>query len=118
MLFSLTGLKKIHKNRSLAKYFKFDFVRALTITLFWAVCAHAQTVFFDFNTPGQYLANFNQWNDNGGGNGGNYAFTQSTTGGAGNSGCVSVFQSSDTTATYNAGSWNFSTNGAVIFLST
>lgn len=38
--------------------------------------------------------------------------------GAGNSGGVSVFQSSDTTATYSGGSWDFSTNGAVIILST
>ena len=118
MPFSLTGLKKIHRNRSLAKYFKFDFVRALTITLLWAACAHAQMVFFDFTTPGQYAANFNQWNDSAGNNGGNYAFTQSATAGAGNSGCVSVFESSDTTATYKTGSWNFSTIGAVIILST
>ena len=38
--------------------------------------------------------------------------------GVGNSGCVSVFQSTDTTATCNSGSWNFSTNGATIVLST
>src|ERR1035438_8632411 len=81
--------------------------------------SHAQTVFFDFNTPGKYTGNFNQWNDNGnGGDAGNYAFAEGTVGGVSNSGCVTVFQSSDTTATYKNGSWNFSTNGATIFLST
>jgi predicted alpha-1,2-mannosidase len=78
----------------------------------------AQTAFFNLNTAGQYTGNFDQWNDNGsGGNAGNYAFTESSTGGAGNSGCVSVFQSADTTAAYKSGSWNFSTNGATVVVS-
>jgi hypothetical protein len=96
-------------------------VRALwVLSCFWlgVAPAFAQTVFLDFNTAGQYTGNFNQWNDVGGADGGNYGFVESATGGAGGSGCVSVFASTDTTATYNSGSWNFSTNGAVIIVST
>lgn len=90
----------------------------LLLLLPWAPASQAQSVFLDFNTPGQYASNFNQWNDNGkGGDGRNYSFVQSASGGVGNSGAISVFQSSDTTATYDNGSWNFSTNGATIFLS-
>ena len=78
-----------------------------------AVC-HAQTAFLDFNTAGQYSNSFNPWNDVAGADGGNYAFLQIPTNGVGGSGCVSVFQTSDTTATYKAGSWDFSTNGAAV----
>lgn len=96
------------------------FARALILSvLFCTAASRAQTVFFDFNTPGQFTGNFNQWNDNGaGGNGGNYSFAESAGAGAGNSGDVSVIQSQDTTATYGGGSWNFSANGATMILST
>ena len=78
----------------------------------------AQTVFLDFNSVGQYTTNFNAWNDAGGTDGGNYSFNQTATGGVNNSGAVTVFQSNDTTASYKNGSWDFSTNGAAIILST
>src|SRR5258708_6712747 len=98
---------------------------ALTRWLFlalvlWAGCllpARAQTLFLNFNATGQYTNNFNNWNDNGGVNGGVYCYTESPTAGIGNAGGVSVFQNADTTATYNGGSWDFSTNGATLFLS-
>src|SRR4051794_18834576 len=77
-----------------------------------------QTVFLDFNTVGQYTNNFNPWNDTGGLNGGNYSYAENTAGGVGGSGGVAVFQSSDMTATYKSGSWDFSTNGSTIILST
>src|SRR5258706_1833490 len=80
--------------------------------------AFAQTVFLDFNTAGQYSSNFNAWNDNGGDNGGVHSFIESATGGIGGAGGVSVFQNNDTTATYKSGSWNFSSNGAALILST
>ena len=84
-----------------------------------ATTALAQPAFLDFNTVGQYTNNFGVWNDNGqGGNGGNYAFDENLTNGVAGSGGVSVFQSSDTTATYNAGHWNFATNGATLVVST
>src|SRR5258708_20642135 len=84
---------------------------ALIFGCFLAIPAVSQTLFLDFNTVGQYSANFNPWNDSGGLNAGNYAFAESTTAGVNGSGGVSVFQSTDTSATYNGGSWNFSTNG-------
>ena len=77
-----------------------------------------QTAFLDFNTVGQYTNNFNPWNDAGGANGGNYSFMEGTAAGVNGSGGVSVFQSTDTTTTYNQGSWDFSTNGATITIST
>ncbi|HWW02804.1 MAG TPA: GH92 family glycosyl hydrolase [Candidatus Acidoferrum sp.] len=78
----------------------------------------AQTVFLDFNTPGQYISNFNPWNDNGTGtNGGNYSFEEGANAGVGAGGGVSVFQSSDTTASCKSGSWSFSTNGATLIVS-
>jgi uncharacterized repeat protein (TIGR03806 family) len=86
--------------------------------LFGAAAGSSQTVFLDFNTPGQYTGNFNSWNDNGGINAGDYSFEENTTAGAGGSGGVSNFQSTDTTATYKSGSFNFATNGAVIVVST
>ena len=79
--------------------------------------AFSQTLFFDFNTAGQYTANFNPWNDSGGNNAGNYGFTECTGCGVNGSGAVNVFQSTDTSATYNGGSWNFSTNGATLVVS-
>src|SRR5579859_4099171 len=77
----------------------------------------AQTVLLDFNSVGEYNNNFNPWNDNGGANGGNYSFAESTTGGVNGSGGVNVFQSVDTTAVYNQGSWDFSTSDAAITIS-
>src|ERR1700722_4510192 len=88
--------------------------------LAWICASHgfAQTIFLDFNTVGQYTNNFNPWNDNGGGaNAGNYDFAESTVSGVGGSGGVTVFQSTDTTATYKSGGWNFATNGSTIILS-
>ena len=66
----------------------------------------------------QYTANFNPWNDTGSTDGGNYAFQESAGVGVGGGGGVEVIQSSDTTATYRGGSWDFSTNGAALVLST
>ena len=77
----------------------------------------SQTLFLDFSAPGQYTNSFNQWNDAGGTDGGNYGFQQISTNGAGGSGCVSVFQSSDTTASSKAQSWDFSVNGAALTVS-
>ncbi|HEV2208470.1 MAG TPA: chitobiase/beta-hexosaminidase C-terminal domain-containing protein [Verrucomicrobiae bacterium] len=77
-----------------------------------------QTAFLDFNVPGEYTNNFSAWNDIGGGNnGGTYAFAENPAAGVGGSGAVAVINSSDTTATYSSGSWNFSTNGSTITVS-
>ena len=84
----------------------------------WPSRSPAQTAFADFNSAGQYTNNFNAWNDSGGANVGNYAFAQSSSAGAAGGGGVSVFQSTDTTATYKSGSWDFSTNGAAILVAT
>ena len=87
--------------------------------LFCTATSFSQTVLLDFNTVGQYTNNFNSWNDNGSGsNAINYSFKESTTAGAGGSGGVTNYQSTDTTATYKSGSFNFATNGAVIVVST
>ena len=80
--------------------------------------AVAQTAFVGFDTPGQLGANFNVWNDVGGTDGGNYDYQESTNSGVGGSGGITVFQDSDTTASYKGTTWNFATNGAVIVLST
>jgi hypothetical protein len=88
------------------------------LTLGFSTLTFGQTLFLNFNTAGQYTANFNPWNDVSGANGGNYNYAESTTAGVGVSGGVSVFQSTDTTATYNGGGWNFSTNSAAIIVST
>jgi hypothetical protein len=94
--------------------------RALAwLAFFWACATPAvsQTVFLNFNAPGQYTGNFNPWNDNGiGVNGGVYSFEENTTNGVGGSGGVAVFQNNDTTATYKSGSWNLSTNGATVLV--
>src|ERR1051326_2097198 len=79
--------------------------------------AFTQTAFLDFNAAGQYTSNFNPWNDASGVNAGNYGFAESTSAGVNGGGGISVFQSTDTTATYNGGGWNFLTNGAVIVVS-
>src|SRR5258706_1657235 len=79
--------------------------------------ALSQAAFLDFNSAGQYTANFNPWNDSGGVNAGNYCFAERTSAGVASSGGVSVFQNTDTSATYNGGAWNFSTNGAVAVVS-
>jgi hypothetical protein len=76
-----------------------------------------QTAFLDFTAPGQYTNSFNPWNDVGGANLGAFAFVQSATAGVGGNGGVSVFQSTDTTATYTNQSWDFSTTGAAITIS-
>src|SRR5580658_5384417 len=60
----------------------------------------AQTAFLDFNSVGEYTNNFNPWNDVEGVNAGAYAFQENLSDGVGGSGGVSVFQSTDTTATY------------------
>ena len=78
----------------------------------------AQTVFLDFNSVGQYTNHFNPWNDVGGVNAGNYDFQENATNGVGGSGGISIFQGTDTTATYRSGSWNLATNGATIVVST
>jgi mono/diheme cytochrome c family protein len=85
--------------------------------VFLAGQTEAQTVFLNFNTPGQYNGNFFPWNDEGGVNGGNYSFEENPTDGVAGSGGVAVFQDNDTTATYESGSWNLSTNGATILVS-
>jgi uncharacterized repeat protein (TIGR03806 family) len=77
----------------------------------------AQSVFLDFNTTGQYTNNFNTWNDAGGIDGFSDAFSEGTTAGIAGAGGVTVFQSSDTTATYKTGSWDFSTNGSTLIFS-
>src|SRR3954471_24785278 len=86
-------------------------------TIGFSTFSFGQSVFINFNTPGQYTGNFNPWNDSSGLNAGNYSFAESTTAGVNGSGGVSVFQSSDTTATYNGNGWNFSTNGATVIAS-
>jgi hypothetical protein len=91
----------------------------LGIICYWgAASGFAQTVFVDFNTAGDYSNNFSPWNDAGGANGAAYSFAENPTNGVDGSGGVSVFQSTDMTATYESGSWNFATNGAAIVLST
>jgi uncharacterized repeat protein (TIGR03806 family) len=83
----------------------------------FSTMAFGQTLFLNFNTPGQYTANFNPWNDSSGANAGNYAFAEGASAGVSGSGGVSVFQSTDTTATYNGGGWDFSTNSATVIVS-
>ena len=77
----------------------------------------AQTAFSDFNFPGQLATNFTVWNDVGGTDGGSYSYQESTNAGVLNTGGVSVFQNSDTTAIYNRTSWDLSTNGAAVVVS-
>src|ERR1051326_3585628 len=90
----------------------------IAIFLVWVTTpAFAQALFYDFNSTGQFTANFNQWNDSGGNNAGNYDFAECQACGVNGSGAVNVFQSTDTTATYKGGSWNFSTNGAALIVS-
>src|SRR5215469_3194286 len=83
-----------------------------------AAACFANSAFLDFNTAGQLTGNFSFWNDSGGTNAGNYCFQENTSDGVGGGGGISVFQSTDTTATYRAGSWNFAANGATIVVST
>ena len=79
--------------------------------------ADAQAVFLNFDSAGQYTNNFNAWNDVGGTDGGNSCFEQTDAVGVGASGGMSVFQSTDTTATYKTRSWDFSAAGAGLNLS-
>jgi len=76
----------------------------------------AQTVFLNFNTPGQYTSNFNPWDDNAGVNGGNYSFAENATDGVAGTSGVSVFTNNDMTAVYRSG-WNFASSGATILVS-
>ncbi len=92
-------------------------VLMLVILCLHAVSALSQTVFVNFNTSGQLGGQFNLWNDTSGVNGSNYDFEESTNAGVGGSGAISVFESTDTTAVYKGGSWNFSTNGATVIVS-
>ena len=86
---------------------------------FGSASSSGQTAFAGFNTVGQYTNNFNAWNDNGSGaNAGVYCFQENTTDGVGGSGGVSVYQSTDTTATYHGSSWNFAGKGTTIIVST
>ena len=89
----------------------------VALFLLRASVGQGQTAFLNFDTVGQYTNNFNPWNDTGGGNGGNYSFEESTTGGVNGSGEVAVYQSTDMTAIYKTGSWNLSTNGATVIIS-
>src|SRR5258708_18029178 len=90
-------------------------VLAMAIFLFWVTMpAFCQSLFDDFNSAGQYSGNFNPWNDSGGSNAGNYDFAECAACGVNGSGGVSVFQSTDTTAIYNGGSWYFSTRAAPV----
>src|SRR5262245_45364239 len=96
------------------------FLRVVAVVLFaisFGTWSFGQTLFLNFNTPGQYTGNFNPWNDSGGANAGNYCFAENAGAGVNGSGAVSVFQNTDTTATYNGGAWNFSTNGAALIVS-
>jgi uncharacterized repeat protein (TIGR03806 family) len=77
----------------------------------------AQTVFLNFDAPGQFTGNFSQWEDVGGVNDNNYSFEENSTDGVGGGGGVAVYQSNDTTATYNGAGWNISSNGAAIIAS-
>src|SRR6266853_5555132 len=91
-------------------------VRACLLAACWFAAGSAlgQTAFVDFNSPGQYTNHFNPSN---GGVAGDYSFMENTTAGVGGGGGVSVFQSTDTTAVYTNGSWDFSTTGATLYLS-
>jgi uncharacterized repeat protein (TIGR03806 family) len=90
------------------------FALLIAVVSLAAVSTEAQTVFLDFNTTGQYTNNFNPWNDSNSTNAGNYSFSESASAGVAGTRGVSVFQNSDTTATYKTGGWDFSTNGATI----
>jgi hypothetical protein len=87
------------------------------LTFLSTVTGSSQTGFVDFNSAGEYANNFNPWQDAGGVNGGNYSFAESASAGVAGSGGVTVFANNDTTATYKAGSWNFSTNGSTMIAS-
>jgi hypothetical protein len=74
--------------------------------------ATAQTVFLNFSAPGQLTNDFNLWNDDGTGtNASEYSFEENTNGG------ITIFQDTDTTATYKNGSWNLATSGATALVS-
>ncbi|HEX3987943.1 MAG TPA: immunoglobulin domain-containing protein, partial [Verrucomicrobiae bacterium] len=78
------------------------------------VAGIAQTTFLNFDAPGQFTGNFSLWEDVGGVNGNNYSFEENSADGVGGGGGISVYQNNDTTASYNAGSWNISADGAAI----
>src|SRR6266480_4285764 len=82
-----------HRGRSPQAPLAFALLAGLLALCLGAEPSSAQTAFLDFNIAGQYTNNFNPWNNSGGVNGGNYSFRESSTGGIGNSGCISVFQS-------------------------
>jgi hypothetical protein len=93
--------------------------RASVLLVLSLVACHArgQTVFRDFNSATQLTNNFVQWNDSNGTNSGNTCYAQSLTGGIGGGPGVSVIANVDTTAVYQNASWDFSTAGATLFLS-
>ncbi|HWD91376.1 MAG TPA: chitobiase/beta-hexosaminidase C-terminal domain-containing protein [Verrucomicrobiae bacterium] len=97
------------------------FLRRGLLPCFFFFCAaagFANTAFVDFNAAGQLTGNFNLWNDVNGANAGNFDFQENTSDGVGGSGGISVFQNTDTTATYRGGSWNLAANGATMVVST
>ena len=94
------------------------FVLFLVFMFLGASACLAQTTFLDFNTPGELAGNFNMWNDNGSGaNAASYCFEENSIDGAGGSGGIDIYQSTDTTATYSGAGRNFATNGATIIVS-
>ncbi len=74
----------------------------------------AQTVFLNFDTPGQFTGNFSEWEDVGGVDGNSFSFQESTTAGIGGGGAIALTQSLDSTATYNGAGWNISGSNAAI----
>ncbi|HEV7924559.1 MAG TPA: hypothetical protein VGR14_04345, partial [Verrucomicrobiae bacterium] len=89
----------------------------MSILVLPACGAMAQTAFVDFNSVSEYTNNFSPWNNNNGQQGNNFSFEENITNGVGGSGGVAVFADNDTTAVYNGGSWNLSTNGATVVVS-
>ena len=76
--------------------------------------AGAQTAFVNFNAVADYTNNFYRFtNGNVGQN-----FTETNSGGIGGTRAVLIFAANDFTATYKTRSWDFSTNGASITIST
>src|SRR5580658_8720619 len=97
---------------------RFRRLLCLASLLVLSTCAAvAQTAFVNFNSVGEYTNNFFPWNDNAGVQGGDFSFEENPTNGVGGSGGVAVFANNDMTATYNAASWNLSTNGANVIVS-
>jgi uncharacterized repeat protein (TIGR03806 family) len=83
------------------------------VIVLFADGARAQTAFLDFNTVDEYTNNFAVFVNGGGAP----DYEESTNVGVGGSGGVQLFQSSDTTATYQTSGWNLRTNGATAIVS-